>query len=52
MRLLDSSYSLADNHKLLQVVDNVERIYREGMENKATQMIFQILEHLRKGQWL
>lgn len=28
MRLLDSSYSLADNHKLLQVVDNVERIYR------------------------
>lgn len=40
MRLLDSSYSLADNHKLLQVVDNVERIYREGMENKATQMIF------------
>lgn len=40
MRLLDSSYSLADNHKLLQVVDNVERIYHEGMENKATQMIF------------
>ncbi|HGQ9303588.1 TPA: SNF2-related protein [Streptococcus pneumoniae] len=40
MRLLDSSYSLADNHKLLQVVDNVERIYREGMENKATQIIF------------
>lgn len=40
MRLLDSTYSLADNHKLLQVVDNVERIYREGMENKATQMIF------------
>ena len=40
MRLLDSSYSLADNHKLLQVVDNVERIYREGMEHKATQMIF------------
>lgn len=40
MRLLDSSYSLADNHKLLQVVDNVERIYREGMEKKATQMIF------------
>lgn len=40
MRLLDSSYSLADNHKLLQVVDNVERIYREGMGNKATQMIF------------
>lgn len=40
MRLLDSSYSLADNHKLLQVVDNVERIYREGMANKATQMIF------------
>lgn len=40
MRLLDSSYSLADNHKLLQVVDNIERIYREGMENKATQMIF------------
>lgn len=40
MRLLDSSYSLADNHKLLQVVDNVERIYREEMENKATQMIF------------
>lgn len=40
MRLLDSSYSLADNHKLLQVVDNVERIYREGMENKTTQMIF------------
>ncbi|MDS8684379.1 DEAD/DEAH box helicase family protein [Streptococcus pneumoniae] len=40
MRLLNSSYSLADNHKLLQVVDNVERIYREGMENKATQMIF------------
>ncbi|WP_229046121.1 DEAD/DEAH box helicase family protein [Streptococcus sp. 1001283B150225_161107_H12] len=40
MRLLDTSYSLTDNHKLLQVVDNVERIYREGMENKATQMIF------------
>ena len=40
MRLLDSAYTLADNHKLLQVVDNVERIYRDGMDNKATQMIF------------
>ncbi|MCQ8266433.1 SNF2-related protein [Streptococcus suis] len=40
MRLLDSSYTLLDNQKIMQVVDNVERIYREGEENKATQMIF------------
>ena len=49
MRLLDSSYSLADNHKLLQVVDNVEKEFIvKGMGNKATQMIFQILAHLRE----
>ncbi|MBO4110593.1 N-6 DNA methylase [Streptococcus suis] len=40
MRLIDPAYSLSDNQKILQVVDNVERIYREGAENKATQMIF------------
>ncbi|MGQ7567451.1 DEAD/DEAH box helicase family protein [Streptococcus suis] len=40
MRLIDPAYTLADNQKILQVVDNVERIYREGAEYKATQMIF------------
>ncbi|HEM4195410.1 TPA: DEAD/DEAH box helicase, partial [Streptococcus suis] len=40
MRLIDPAYTLADNQKILQVVDNVERIYSEGAENKATQMIF------------
>lgn len=40
MRLIDPAYTLADNQKILQVVDNVERIYREGAEDKATQMIF------------
>lgn len=40
MRLLDDSYDLSDNNKLLQVVDNVERIYYEGDENQVTQMIF------------
>ncbi|HFI0583249.1 TPA: SNF2-related protein [Streptococcus suis] len=40
MRLIDPAYNLSDNQKILQVVDNVERIYREGAEDKATQMIF------------
>ncbi|NQN91317.1 DEAD/DEAH box helicase family protein [Streptococcus suis] len=40
MRLIDPAYTLADNQKVLQVVDNVERIYRDGAEDKATQMIF------------
>ena len=40
MRLIDPSYTLSDNQKILQVVDNVERIYREGEDDKATQMIF------------
>lgn len=40
MRLIDPAYTLADNQKILQVVDNVERIYREGAGDKATQMIF------------
>lgn len=40
MRLIDPAYTLADNQKILQVVDNVERIYREGEGDKATQMIF------------
>ncbi|MGQ7557253.1 SNF2-related protein [Streptococcus suis] len=40
MRLIDPAYSLSDNQKILQVVDNVERIYREGAGDKATQMIF------------
>ncbi|MEI4320786.1 SNF2-related protein [Streptococcus suis] len=40
MRLIDPAYTLSDNEKILQVVDNVERIYREGAEDKATQMIF------------
>ncbi|MEC4577038.1 SNF2-related protein [Streptococcus dysgalactiae] len=40
MRLIDPAYTLSDNQKILQVVDNVERIYREGAEDKATQMIF------------
>ncbi|HFR3265972.1 TPA: SNF2-related protein, partial [Streptococcus suis] len=40
MRLIDPAYSLSDNQKILQVVDNVERIYREGENEKATQMIF------------
>ena len=40
MRLIDPAYTLADNQKILQVVDNVERIYREGAEDKATHMIF------------
>lgn len=40
MRLIDPSYTLSDNQKILKVVDNVERIYREGELDKATQMIF------------
>lgn len=40
MRLIDPAYTLADNQKILQVVDNVERIYREGEGDKGTQMIF------------
>lgn len=40
MRLIDPAYTLSDNQKILQVVDNVERIYREGQDDKATQMIF------------
>nr|WP_283265751.1 SNF2-related protein [Streptococcus dysgalactiae] len=40
MRLIDPAYTLLDNQKILQVVDNVERIYREGNLEKATQMIF------------
>lgn len=40
MRLFDGGYDLSDNNKLLQVVDNVERIYYEGDDNKVTQMIF------------
>ncbi|MBS8026821.1 hypothetical protein F6P50_10895 [Streptococcus suis] len=40
MRLIDPAYTLSDNQKILQVVDNVERIYNAGAENKATQMIF------------
>ncbi|HEO6767440.1 TPA: DEAD/DEAH box helicase family protein [Streptococcus agalactiae] len=40
MRLIDPAYTLSDNQKILQVVDNVERIYREGEHDKATQMIF------------
>ncbi|SUN14588.1 SNF2 family protein [Streptococcus agalactiae] len=40
MRLIDPAYTLSDNEKILQVVDNVERIYREGNLEKATQMIF------------
>lgn len=40
MRLIDPAYTLLDNQKILQVVDNVERIYREGEDDKATQMIF------------
>lgn len=40
MRLIDPAYILSDNEKILQVVDNVERIYREGNLEKATQMIF------------
>ncbi|HEM4878990.1 TPA: DEAD/DEAH box helicase family protein [Streptococcus suis] len=40
MRLIDPAYTLSDNQKILQVVDNVERIYREGENEKATQMIF------------
>ena len=40
MRLIDPAYTLSDNQKIMQVVDNVERIYREGNGDKATQMIF------------
>ncbi|RJX42983.1 hypothetical protein DPH46_10915 [Streptococcus agalactiae] len=40
MRLIDPAYTLSDNQKILQVVDNVERIYSEGAGDKATQMIF------------
>lgn len=40
MRLIDPAYTLSDNQKILQVVDNVERIYRDGELDKATQMIF------------
>ncbi len=40
MRLINLAYTLSDNQKIMQVVDNVERIYREGNIDKATQMIF------------
>lgn len=40
MRLIDPAYTLSDNQKIMQVVDNVERIYREGNGDKVTQMIF------------
>ena len=40
MRLLDTSYTLADNNKLMQVVDNVFKIYQRETINRGTQMIF------------
>lgn len=40
MRLIAPAYKLSDSQKLLQVVDNVERIYRENMVTESTQMIF------------
>ncbi|MCB2849221.1 SNF2-related protein [Streptococcus dysgalactiae] len=40
MRLIDPAYKLSDSQKLLQVVDNVERLYRENMATESTQMIF------------
>lgn len=40
MHLIAPAYTLSDNQKIMQVVDNVERIYREGELDKATQMIF------------
>ena len=40
MRLIDPAYKLSDSQKLLQVVDNVERIYQENMVTESTQMIF------------
>lgn len=40
MRLIDPAYKLSDSQKLLQVVDNVERIYRDNMATESTQMIF------------
>ncbi|HEL0595185.1 DEAD/DEAH box helicase family protein [Streptococcus equi] len=40
MRLIDPAYKLSDSQKLLQVVDNVERIYRDNMVTESTQMIF------------
>lgn len=40
MRLIDPHYTLSDNQKMLQVVDNVEKIYHKGEMDKATQMIF------------
>lgn len=40
MRLIEPAYTLSDNEKILQVVDNVERIYLEGAGERATQMIF------------
>ena len=39
MHLIDPTYTLSDNQKIMQVVDNVERIYREGNGDKAIQMI-------------
>ena len=40
MRLLDESYTLADNNKIMQVVDNVFKIYQRETINRGTQMIF------------
>lgn len=40
MRLLDGSYTLADNNKIMQVVDNVFKIYQRETVNRGTQMIF------------
>ena len=40
MRLLDTSYTLADNNKIMQVVDNVFKIYQRETVNRGTQMIF------------
>lgn len=40
MRLLDERYTLADNNKIMQVVDNVFKIYQRETVNRGTQMIF------------
>ena len=41
MRLLNSDcYSIADNNKMMQVVDRVSNIYHREEKNRGTQIIF------------
>lgn len=48
MRLLDESFSEADSSKVQACVQNVFNIYQETTNKRSTQMIFVILERLKR----